>query len=278
MQSCTLCVPLQQAAKQLLGIPRHTTICMRFADPPHETIGSLSALLRQPSHLINLVVQPIHTRITSSLSQDSTAEFSGVGIISARERKDPYYAFLEKFCKDKTKCKRSGSIRDKCDFAEMNRLASQLNEVSICLQRTQQECELIEKRCARKLDEKSGCSDSTDVFCDGAKFRKIEHSMSSSSYNSDSGKGSMTDAEGLEGVAEVEEEEVDSEPMQGVQDAEDKEVERLLQIAQKLAQQVQQRRHRKGEGEKKIRFAILYMLAIPFTGTCTRYQVLFFVK
>ena len=235
---------------------------MRFADPPHETIGSLSALLRQPSHLINLIAQPVHTKITSSLSQDSGAGFSGAGILTDQERKDPYCAFREKYCKGKTQCNRSGSIRDKCDFAEMNKLASQLAEVNICLQRTQQECDLIEKRCMRKLEEKFTKDRTTDILCEGAKLRKIEHSVSSSSYNSDSGKGSMTDAEGLEGVIEEEYEgecvdfelqgftksqNIENEEVDNSLDPEDKEVERLLQIARQLAQQVHHRHHRKGE-------------------------------
>jgi hypothetical protein len=218
---------------------------MRFADPPHETIGSLSSLLRQPSHLVNLIVQPIHTRITSSLSQDSGTDFSGVGI------KDPYLIFRERYCKDKsTKCKRSGSIRDKFNFFEMNKLASQLAEIGVYLQRTRHECELIEKRCTKKSNGKSGMGNSD--FAGRLKPRKIEHSISSSSYNSDSGKGSMTDAEVLVGVMEEEEEEMDSEPLQEVsksQDPADKEVERLLQIARQLSQQVQHQRHRKGNRE-----------------------------
>lgn len=247
----------QQAAKQLLGIPRDTTICMRFADPPHETVGSLSALLHQPSHLVNLVVQPIHTRITSSLSQDESIDFGAATMVSSLERKDPYCVFREKYCKGKTKCKRSGSVRDKYDSAEMNRLASQLADVSTCLQRTQRECLLIEKRCTRKVDEALGEGNSDSNFvCDGAKIRNMEHSMSSSSYNSDSGKGSITDAEVLEGVAEEEEEEedgLDSEPVDESQDPKDKQVEHLLQIARKLTQV--QRRHL-GKGERECSYCI----------------------
>lgn len=248
---------IQQSAKQLLGIPRDTSICMRVADPPHETVGSLSTLLHQPSHLVNLVVQPIHSRIMSSSgSQDAAANLSGAATITSRERKDPYCVFREKYCKGLAKCKRSGSIRDKCDFVEMNRLISRLSEVSICLKRTQQECELIEKRCARKLGggegEKAGNGHSDSTSDGGVKFRKIEHSISSSSSNSDSGKGSMTGAEALEGVIEEEEAEgVDSEPTEGLTAA-DREVERLLRIAQALTQQ---QHRRKGEG--------VYILHVP---------------
>lgn len=225
---------------------------MRYADPPHETVGSISALLHQPSHLVNLVVQPIHSRITSSLSQDEGADFGGAGMISSLERRDPYCVFREKYCRSKTKSKRSGSIRDKYDSMEMNRLASQLGDVNICLQRTQRECELIEKRCTRKVEEtpedNSDCN--SGVVRDAAKIQTMQHRMSSSSYNSDSGKGSLTDAEALEGVAEVGEE-VDCEPTERLtqsQDATDKEVERLLQIARRLTQQVQRQHQKKGEG------------------------------
>lgn len=73
----------------------------------------------------------------------------------------------------------------------------------------------------------------------------------------------MTDADGLEGVAEEEEEEEgecvdlqgftksqnleDQEEVDNCLDPEDKEVERLLQIARQLAYQVHHRHHRKGE-------------------------------
>ena len=49
----------------------------------------------------------------------------------------------------------SGFVRQKCDFAEMNRLLSQLAEVSLSLQRTKEECDMIAKRCPPKPKERT---------------------------------------------------------------------------------------------------------------------------
>ena len=175
--------------------------------------------------------------------------------------RDPYCVFREQYCNsDKPKGKHSPSIREKCDFAEMNRLISQLAEVSVCLQRTKQECELIEKRCRRKnseIQDKNEDSNSGIFGNPSSKpvKMKIGHSISSSSYGSDSGKGSMVDYELLEGVTEgdEQEEEMDCGPQEvelsvgGTQEIGDKEVERLLNIAQRLTQQALLQRQNKGE-------------------------------
>lgn len=236
---------LQQAIKQLLGIHRDTAICMRFADPPHETVGSISTLFHQSNHLIDLIVQPIHCRITACPPQITTNLSSPKEAMTASVGgKDPYCAFREKYYNSKSR----HLVREKCNFAEMNRLISQLADVSICLKHTQQECELIEKRCSKKAAENlSSTTCETEVFCGSD---AIKHSTSaSSSYSSDSGKGSMTDAEAVEGVVEeekVEEEEEDCDGISQPQQTEDKEVERLLQIAQSLTQQIRQQHLRKG--------------------------------
>lgn len=229
---------------------------MRFEDPPYETVGSISSLLHQPSHLINLVVQPIQCKTTSNLDRDACIAATSLPWTAAvqvtKEGRDPYCIFRENYCNTESTLKRSASVRQKCNFAEMNKLVSQLAEVSICLQRTRQECELIEKRCCSK--EKSKEADSSSALCDGgggASFDKtVKHSVSSSSYGSDSGKGSMVDQEALDEVVE-EEEEVDSTPVEGgnamtTQEAGDTEVERLLQIAQLLTRQVQQQQQKRG--------------------------------
>ena len=257
---CTLMVvmfTLQQAIKQLLGIHRDTAICTRFADPPHETVGSISTLFHQSNHLIDLIVQPIHCRITANPTQIITNLSRPREAMAASVQvggKDPYCAFRERYHNDSKSRYQPSLVRDRCNFAEMNRLISQLADVSICLNRTQHECELIEKRCSQKAAAEnlsSTAAESSQVFrgsaSDGAKA--IKHSTSdSSSYSYDSGKGSMTDAEALKGVAGVEGEGKGEEGCDGIshQQTEDREVERLLQIAQSLTQQIHQQQLRKG--------------------------------
>ena len=55
---------------------------------------------------------------------------------------------------DASQCS-SGFVRQKCDFAEMNRLLSQLAEVSLSLQRTKEECDMIARRCPPKPKERT---------------------------------------------------------------------------------------------------------------------------
>lgn len=208
----------------------------------------MSALLHQPSHLINLVVQPIHVhcKTVSSSHQHVTSTVVPLSALA----KDPYCAFREMYCTDMSKCKPFAPVGQKCGSLERNRLISQLDDVRICLHRTQQECELIEKRCTRNLEKRlveTSRKDSGSNFSDET-GRKMEHSISSlSRYSSDSGKGSISDTETLERVEE-EEEEGDCKHMEEITDSQktaDDEVERLLQIAQRLTQHVQDHCHRK---------------------------------
>ena len=256
---------MQQSAKELLGISMDTPICTRFADPPHETVGSMSALLGQPSHVINLQVQPIQCKVTSNLSPSEHARLpsSAAAREVTKDGKDPYFVFREKYCNNNTgtKSRRKASVREKCDFAEMNRLISQLAEVNVYLQHTKRECELIEKRCQAKSETEppskmATTTNTATAFSDRAKFgKRIEHSASSSSYSSDSGKGSMVDPEALE------EEEGEEGEGEGVDCGEgavervrrepagdgDEEVERLLKIAQNLNQRILRQQQKKGK-------------------------------
>lgn len=293
---------LQQSAKELLGITRDTPICARFADPPHETVGSLSTLLRQPNHLLSLLVQPLQCRKTTTTSSSSdpahhhhhhhqtapcgVSSASAVAARVTKDGRDPYCVFRESYCHGSGgmtgSARRSGHkvapvIREKCDFAEMNRLLSQLAEVSAYLQHTRLQCELIERRCG-PAGESGGASRkeanlTTTVSggcCNGGKRgTRMGHSASSSSYSSDSGKGSVTDPAVLEeeeeGEGEGEELEVRrkegadrKEEEKGGRDgadccrrleeeeAGDREVERLLEIADCLNKKLLHQRQSKG--------------------------------
>ena len=170
--------------------------------------------------------------------------------------RDPYCVFREQYCKTDrlAESKRVPSIREKWNPVEMSRLLLQLTEVSLCLQRTKQECELIEKRCGRDSEDRGKAEDSNSANSFGSTAskssrRKFGHSISSSSYGSDSGKGSMVDYEALESVMESEErgdETNRGEPretdfdVRGTEAVQDDEVERLLLIAQRLTEQVVQ--------------------------------------
>lgn len=266
---------MQQAVKQLLGISRDISICLRFVDPPHETVGCMSAILHQPSYLVDLMVHPILCKTsptTSRTLQYTTAtSLSDAARKVKEEGKDPYCIFREKYCNGRSSSfdrQSSASVRERFDSEEMSRLISRLSEVSVCLHRTQLECELIEKRCALGLRRMDDSGPASAVFGDDeavkSKKKMMEHIMSSSSYSSaDSGKGSMVGSEVLESVEEGEEEEEEAQADCGLAETErgvevgergeggvevgDRKVEQLLQIAHNLMEQAQRQQQRKGK-------------------------------
>ena len=65
------------------------------------------------------------------------------------DKRDPYCRYRERY-------RSRDTVRTKCSFAEMNKLLSQLSEVSLRLQRTQEECDEIARRCRRKNAAKNG--------------------------------------------------------------------------------------------------------------------------
>lgn len=265
---------MQQAVKQLLGISRDISICLRFVDPPHETVGCMSAILHQPSYLVDLMVHPILSSPTTSrtLQYTTATSLSDAARKVKEEGKDPYCIFREKYCNGRSSSfdrQSSASVRERFDSEEMSRLISRLSEVSVCLHRTQLECELIEKRCALGLRRMDDSGHASAVFGDdeAAKSKKkmMEHIMSSSSYSSaDSGKGSMVGSEVLESVEEGEEEEGEGDQVdcglpetkrgakvgergEGGAEVGDRKVEQLLQIAHNLMEQAQRQQQRKGK-------------------------------
>lgn len=140
---------MQTAVKNLLGVAEGTSICIRFADSPFATVSDVAAVLQEPNHIVNLIVSVL-PRPTND-----TAEHE-VPLNPAKEQDtcDPYckyrrlYPARRSVNNDSTR--EGGLVRTKCNFAEMNKLLSQLADVSLSLQRTQHECDEIAKRCRRK--------------------------------------------------------------------------------------------------------------------------------
>ncbi len=154
-------------------MPTSLSIYIRFADPPHSTISSLHTVLQVPSHVVNLTVSPlpcsVHTSPPSHQSLHTTTGTDTTAFLQAKDERDPYCRYRDLYQKpprknssdrrsmagqhsDASRCS-SGFVRQKCDFAEMNRLLSQLAEVSLSLQRTKEECDMIAKRCPPKPKE-----------------------------------------------------------------------------------------------------------------------------
>lgn len=178
---------LQRAVKELLAVPSSVSVYIRFSDPPHSAISSLHTVLQVPSHVVNLTVSPlpsVHSGPhTQSVATSSTAETTT--ILQAKDERDPYCRYRDMYQNPRRNNHRSvaeqrsgayqcssGFVRQKCDFAEMNRLLSQLAEVSLSLQRTKEECDMIAKRCPPKPKEmmlkQQECNGSCIEEVDGA--------------------------------------------------------------------------------------------------------------
>lgn len=225
----------------------------------------MSALLSQPSHLLSLTVQPLHCKITSNLAQGEGGVVSlphSAAVRATREGRDPYCVFRERYCRGRPKTS-PRPVRQKCNFAEMNRLLSQLAEVGTYLQRTRQECELIEERCREKAPvasagKRTGSGGKGRARSNG---KEIEHSISSSSYGSDSGKGSIEEDPEPQ-HEEVAEERGGEEVDRGLpeetesREAGDREVERLLCIAQRLTRQVRDQQQKKGTSQSNDTYSV----------------------
>ena len=137
--------------KHLLAVPSTISVCICFADTPHTPVSSLSTLLEQPSHLLDLTVSPL----PSTSSNFTPAQAFEKQEFSFRDTRDPYCRYREMYRHSGSRHEPNGLVRQRCNFAEMNRLFSQLTEVSLSLQRTQDECERIAQKCGPRKTKSS---------------------------------------------------------------------------------------------------------------------------
>ena len=166
-------------------MPSSVSVCIRFADPPHSAISSLHTVLQVPAHIVNLTVSPLpaslHTAGPSqSLAYTTQVSTDTTTFLQAKDERDPYCRYRDMYQNPRRSNHRSmagqrtsgasqrssGFVRQKCDFAEMNKLLSQLTEVSLSLQRTKEECDMIAKRCPPKAiaKERTQMQDSNDSY------------------------------------------------------------------------------------------------------------------
>lgn len=176
--------------KELLAVPSSVSVFIQFADPPHSAISSLHTVLEVPAHVVNLTVSPLpsvhagHTLQPSAYHDKLVSTDHSSVILQAKDERDPYCRYRDMYqnlqrsdhramagqCSSVSR-RSSGYVRQKCDFAEMNRLLFQLTEVSLSLQRTKEECDMIAKRCPPKpkdrrmqmKDSINGCHSTEEV-------------------------------------------------------------------------------------------------------------------
>lgn len=133
--------------KSQLGIPDSTAICVRFAEPPFDVVSDVGSILREPRHIVDLVVSPI----------------ADVQVMVSRRLNGKDRGFAAR--------------RNKWNFLEMNRLLSQLTEVGLSLQRTQQVCDQIAKQCENKRKCAENDHERTTQINDGAAKLGAESDM-----------------------------------------------------------------------------------------------------
>ena len=107
-------------------------------------------MLQEPSHIVNLVVSVLAT------PTDDTADNEIVSkLVDEQDTCDPYCKYRRLFPARRgcSTAREGGLVRTKYNFAEMNRLLSQLTDVSLSLQRTQQQCDEIAERCRKKEEQ-----------------------------------------------------------------------------------------------------------------------------
>ena len=157
---------LQRAAKELLAVPSSVSVCIRFSDPPHSPISSLHTVLHVPAHVVNLTVSPLPTpSVPCSSASPATIGGDVTTFLQVRDERDPYCRYRDIYHNPQrtvvagrhSNAPRGsgGFVRQKCDFAEMNKLLSQLAEVSLSLERTREECDMIARRCSKRTNERS---------------------------------------------------------------------------------------------------------------------------
>ena len=111
-------------------------------------------MLQEPSHIVNLIVL-----VVASPTDDTAAKDISSKLVGEQDTCDPYCKYRRLFPSRRScsSAREGGLVRTKYNFAEMNRLLSQLTDVSLSLQRTQQQCDEIAERC-RKKEEQAGNS------------------------------------------------------------------------------------------------------------------------
>lgn len=125
-------------------------------------------MLQEPSHIVNLIVSVLAT------PTDDTADNEIVSkLVDEQDTCDPYCKYRRLFPARRgcSTAREGGLVRTKYNFAEMNRLLSQLTDVSLSLQRTQQQCEEIAERC-RKKEEQAGAFASQQKKCNSTENKK----------------------------------------------------------------------------------------------------------
>ena len=129
-------------------------------------------MLQEPSHIVNLIVSVV----ASPTDDPATKEISSK-LVDEQDTCDPYCKYRRLFPARRScsSAREGGLVRSKYNFAEMNRLLSQLTDVSLSLQRTQQQCDEIAERCRKKEETNSVSQQKKDHSTENKKGRAVRN-------------------------------------------------------------------------------------------------------
>ena len=205
--------------KQLLGVPNNRAVCIRFSETPFSTLTSLTDIFQEPNQIVNLSVVPLPSSLSLTTSNDLSPQ--GYCCIEPEQsdslsKRDPYCKYREMFHQGRQSSEsKETCVRQKCNFTEMAKLLSQLEEVSLTLERTQNHIAL---RCGHQASKASPSTDThVDVprpACDSGKGSSV-----SDSEHSDFPDAACSDEATFKSCLSVK----------------DRNVEQLLQFAESLA-------------------------------------------
>ena len=115
---------------------------MCLSEAPHTAVSDLSAVFRQPSHIVSLTLSPLTDEAASTSEQDSER---ARGTPRSRSRQPCSSGTPMTSPQPKRRAKLSGR--------EMDKLLWQLDDVSQSLERTHSHCEAIARRCEGRTRE-----------------------------------------------------------------------------------------------------------------------------
>lgn len=153
---------IQHVVKQLLGIPEDKTVCLRFAETPFNAVASLTDIFQEANYIINLFVSPVIFASCKSTSANVLPQY--YCNTPSQSQRDAYSKYRKRFHKKRqlsvSEVSRETWVRQRCNFPAMGKLLSQLEEVSLSLERTQNHIAL---KCGQLNKTQGSNSDSKNV-------------------------------------------------------------------------------------------------------------------
>lgn len=142
------------------------SVCL--SDPPYTAINDLVDVFRQPSHIVSLTLSPLPDLAATTDQRKKTSKNCNRQPLSGLDKLSPSPPSTPQ-----------AKRRPRMSGREMDRLLSQLDEVSQSLQRTQTHCEAIARRCKGRGSEPSETTDGSSDDLRVERLLKVAESLTS---------------------------------------------------------------------------------------------------